>query len=138
MVLPISALAQAAYANNPIPDLPASQFKVLGGAVYAGSSGAPSRAWKSQLMLLPRFGFGYQLNSKTVVRGGYGVYYDTLNVNAISYQPNQTGYSRGTTTIVTNDNGVTWLVGYPANVVPHLNAPVLVRAALGSTRLDAS
>src|SRR5260370_41673337 len=75
MVLPISALAQAAYANNPIPELPASQFKVLGGAVYAGSSGAPSRAWKSQLMLLPRFGFGYQLNSKTVVRGGYGVHY---------------------------------------------------------------
>ena len=137
MVLPISALAQAAYANNPIPELPASQFKVLGGAVYAGSSGAPSRAWKSQLMLLPRFGFGYQLNSKTVVRGGYGVYYDTLNVNAISYQPNQTGYSRGTTTNVTNDNGVTWLVGDPANGVSPLNDPFPVRASQGNTRFDA-
>src|SRR5260370_13836433 len=39
--LPISALAEAAYAKNPIPELSASQFKVLGGAVYASASAAP-------------------------------------------------------------------------------------------------
>jgi len=50
--LPISALAEAAYAKNPIPELSASQFKVLGGAVYASASGAPSRAWASQFLWL--------------------------------------------------------------------------------------
>jgi hypothetical protein len=137
MALPISSLAEAAYAKSPIPELPASQFKVLGGAVYAGASGAPSRAWKSQLMWLPRVGFGYQVNPKTVVRGGYGVYYDTLNVNAISYQGSQTGFSRGTNTTVTNDNGVTWLAGDPANGVSPLNDPFPVRASQGGTRFDA-
>ena len=136
-VLPISALAEAAYAKNPIPELAASQFKVLGGAVYAGAAGAPSRAWKSQLMWLPRVGFGYQINSKTVVRGGYGVYYDTLNVNAISFGGVQTGFSRGTTTNVTNDNGVTWLAGDPSNLVSPLNDPFPVRATQGGTRFDA-
>lgn len=136
-VLPISALAEAAYAKNPIAELASSQFKVLGGAVYAGSSGAPSRAWKSQLMWLPRVGFGYQINSKTVVRGGYGVYYDTLNVNAISFGGVQTGFSRGTNTTVTNDNGVTWLAGDPSNGVSALNDPFPVRASQGGTRFDA-
>ena len=136
-VLPISALAEAAYAKSPIPELAASQFKVLGGAVYAGAAGAPSRAWKSQLMWLPRVGFGYQINSKTVVRGGYGVYYDTLNVNAISFGGVQTGYSRGTTTNVTNDNGVTWLAGDPSNLVSPLNDPFPTRANQGGTRFDA-
>ena len=35
----IAAMAEAAYAANPIPELPASQFKVQGGTVYAGAVG---------------------------------------------------------------------------------------------------
>ena len=31
--------AEAAYAANPIPELPASQFNVQGGSVYAGAAG---------------------------------------------------------------------------------------------------
>jgi hypothetical protein len=135
--LPISDLGEAAYARSPIAELPASQFKVLGGAVYANASAARSRAWGSQVMWLPRIGFGYQVNAKTVVRGGYGIYYDTLNVNAIAYGPNQTGYSRSTNPTVTNDNGVTWLVGDPKNLVSPLNDPFPARASQGGTRFDA-
>jgi hypothetical protein len=135
-VLPISALAEAAYAKSPVPELPVSQFKVLGGALYAGTTGAPQRAWGSQLMWLPRAGFGYQVNTRTVVRGGYGIYYDTLNVNAISFGGNQTGFSRGTNPTITNDNGVNWLVGDPKGLVSALNDPFPVRASQNGTRFD--
>jgi hypothetical protein len=109
--LPIGQAAQAAYAANTasqVPELPASQFIVQGGPLYAGTSGAPSRAWGSQLMWLPRIGVGYQINSKTVIRGGYGVYYDSLDVNAVVYGENQSGFSTGTNTTFTTTNGVTW------------------------------
>src|SRR2546425_350476 len=87
---PARTAAQAAYAANSVPELPASQFNPAGGTIYAGTAGAPAHAWGSELMWMPRFGIGYQLTSKTVIRGGYGIYYDTLDVNAISYGPNQT------------------------------------------------
>jgi len=137
-VLPISAAVEAAYAASPQSQLAASQFKVLGGAVYAGTPGARTTAWDSALMWLPRIGFGYALNSKTIIRGGYGVYYDTTNVNAMAYAPNQTGYSQGTTTLVTTNNaqGVpvwnsAWNVG---GLVSPLSDPFPVRS--NGTRFD--
>jgi hypothetical protein len=39
----------------------------------------------------PRLGFAYQLNDKTVVRGGFGVFYDTLNLRLLSQVIRQNG-----------------------------------------------
>jgi cation diffusion facilitator CzcD-associated flavoprotein CzcO len=39
---------------------------------------------------MPRFSFGYKLGEKNVIKGGYGVYYDTLN--ARDWTPNQDGF----------------------------------------------
>src|SRR5581483_638956 len=109
--LPISAAAQAAFAANTasqVPEVSPSNFIVQGGPLYAATSGATDRAWPSELVWLPRIGVGYQLNSKTVIRGGYGLYYDTLDINALVYGPNQTGYSVSTNTTFTTNQGVTW------------------------------
>ncbi len=129
LTLPITAGAQAAYAASPIPELAAANFKVLGGATYVNSNGQPRNWFQNQLMWLPRIGAAYQLNSKTVIRVGYGVFYDTLNV--MNFGPDQSGFSRSTSSIITNDFGTTW--NFPANANPSngnspLNDPFPVRA----------
>lgn len=130
--LPIAAAAQAAYARNPLAELPASQFVVRGGSVYAGVNGVPRELWRSELMFLPRLSAAYQVTSKTVLRAGYGIYFDTLNV--LNGAADQYGYSRATNTILTNDFGQNWLVGDPVNNVSPLTNPFPVRA--DGTRFD--
>jgi hypothetical protein len=141
-VLPISAAVEAAYAANAQPELAASLFKVTGGAIYASAPGARKRAWDNTMMWLPRIGVGYQLDKKTVLRGGYGIYYDTTNVNAVAFSPNQNYYSKSTNpTIYNNDtnqipvfNPLYSTSGAFPTVSP-LNDPFPVRS--DGTRFDA-
>jgi hypothetical protein len=119
---PIAAQAQAAYAKNPIPELPVSDFKVLGGPMFAGGSNGhnlwngPSMEW------LPRIGIAYQLTPKTVIRTGYGIFYDSLGTNWSSAI--QTGFTATTPIIASYDNGVTYSAS-TANPFPTgLQAPV--------------
>jgi hypothetical protein len=107
--LPISDAAQAAYGRLPASILalrPVSDFIVKGGTQYLGKDGAPTTVNQAQPGWMPRVGFAYQLNDKTVLRGGWGMFFDTNNV--LNEGLNQTGYNRNTTTVVTNDNGLTF------------------------------
>ena len=131
--LPITAAAQAAYARSPIPELSAANFSVLGGSIYPGVNGAPSSLQKGEFMLLPRIGAAYQINAKTVIRAGFGTYFDTLN--AQNAGPDQSGFSRATVSPITNNFGVNWLSGNPAAAVSPLADPFPVRA--DGTRFDA-
>lgn len=124
--LPITAKTQAAYASSPVPELPASAFTALGGSVYPGVNGQPDRSNSSELLWLPRLAAAYQLTSRTVFRGGYGTFYDTNNV--MTADPDQYGFSRSTSTMVTNDFGMTWLAGDPVHGISPLVDPFPVRA----------
>src|SRR5690606_25831833 len=55
----------------------------------------------------PRAGFSWQPRESTAVRGGYGLYYDSLGPNRMTV--NQTGYSRVTPLVPTLDNGQTFI-----------------------------
>ena len=109
--LPITDLVQAAYAANPRPELPASQFKALGGTSYLGQNGYGTLT-KGTKTFLPKFGAVYQLNPKTVIRAGWGMYIDTFN--ASNDRPSTPGYSLSTSTARTNDNGLTFCCGVDA------------------------
>jgi hypothetical protein len=119
--LPIAAAAEAAYAANPIAQLPASAFTVQGGNTYLGVNGVTNHVWQNELMPLPRLAAAWQVTPKTVVRAGYGIYYDTLNVTNES--ANQSGYSCTQTNVASSNSGVTWNYGNPYQGVSILSNP---------------
>ncbi len=118
---PLEAAAKAAYALNPIPELPAANFRVLGGLQFVnqnGNSRSPFKGEKNNF--LPRFGLAWQPSDKLVVRGGYGLFYDTLGVNTTA--PIQTGFSQSTPIQASLDNGVTYVATlanpFPNGLIP--------------------
>ncbi len=51
-------------------------YVVRGGPTFVGVDGNPQYPYKRDTnMLQPRVGFAYMLNDRTIVRGGYGLYY---------------------------------------------------------------
>ena len=58
--------------------------------------------WKD---IQPRFGFAFQLNPLTVLRGGYGIYYSQPRSGATGVQPYVSGgFKQGTSAILTYQN----------------------------------
>jgi len=100
---PIEAAAKAAYAANPIPEIPVGSFNVKGGLLFADSQ--HRGFWESDKNnFQPRIGAAYQLNSKTVLRGGFGVYMVPFVIDGV----NQTGFSQSTSIVPTLNSGLTF------------------------------
>jgi len=104
---PIEAQAKANYARSPIPEVPPDRFSARGGLLFAGVGGQPRSLWKpDRNNLAPRVGLAFQLGPKTVVRGGYGVFFDTMGIDR--QHVNQGGFSQATNLIPSLDNGLSF------------------------------
>lgn len=115
---PIAQQAIANYARSPLPELPASQFKVNGGLTFAGVGGLPRALWDgARTNFAPRIGFAWNPLQNTVVRGGYGIFY--VPVGADRSSAIQSGYSLATTLAASLDNGQTYVASL-ANPFPNL------------------
>lgn len=100
---PISAAALAAYARNPIAEVPVGSFQVNGGLLFADEQNSGfTRADKNNFQ--PRVGAAYRLNDKTVLRAGFALYTVPLNIDG-SFQP---GFSQITSYTASADRGLTF------------------------------
>ena len=102
--LAITNAAQTAYARSPLAEVAASAFRVRGGLQFATPD---NRGTYNPDMnnFQPRFGYAYQLNDKTVLRGGWAIYAvpALFDISGI-YQP---GFSQGTSILPSPDVGLT-------------------------------
>jgi hypothetical protein len=104
----IEAAARARYAQNPTPEVPASAFNVRGGLTFAGANGEPSGLYETpKANFMPRLGFTYKLDERSVVRGGYGMFYGFLGQRRGDVI--QSGYSQNTNMIPSLDNGLSFI-----------------------------
>jgi len=119
----ISAAAAANYAQSPLPQIAPSQFQTRGGLTFPGVGGNSRFLWnRNYKNFMPRFGFAYSLNSNTIMRGGYGIYFEPLGTPA--FDVIQTGFSATTQMVISTDNGQHYLTNI-ANPFPNgLTAPL--------------
>ena len=72
--------------------------------LYAGLNGNPTSTYNPIAVKWgPRFGFAYSANAKTVVRGGYGIFWAPTS---FSFQ-STLGYSQATPIVSSIDNNFT-------------------------------
>ncbi|MEN6601318.1 MAG: TonB-dependent receptor, partial [Bryobacteraceae bacterium] len=116
-VQPIEAAALANYTAAPDTSLPASQFKLRGGLLFAGANGQPRELWnKAWTNVAPRLGLAYHLNKDTALRAGFGIFPIQIGVPGKNFGI-QTGYNQQTTLVPSLDNGQTY-VGTLASPFP--------------------
>jgi hypothetical protein len=133
--LSVTAAARAAYAAAPNALLPAAQFNPTGGVLFADDDnraiyGTPNNA------ISPRFGFSWSprmLGGKTVIRGGAGIFYNTLGTQGIQ----QPGFSQTTQLVATLNNfltpAATFSNPFPSGILQPVGAAEGVNTFLGQS-----
>ncbi len=102
---PIGASAASAYNATPASLLPAGQFRVAGGPVFASSGNSSVYHTKSHYFS-PRLGFAWTpagVGGKTVIRGGFSQFYFPIITTGI----NQPGFSQTTDVVSTLNSYLT-------------------------------
>jgi outer membrane receptor protein involved in Fe transport len=104
---PIEAAARAAL-NSAATGIPLDQFHVRGGLTFAGVDGQPKALYKvPKNNWMPRLGANYKLDDKTIVRGGYGIFYGFLGQRRGDVIT--TGFSSNTPMTVSLNSGLSFV-----------------------------
>lgn len=104
---PIEAAARAAL-NPAATGISRDQFNVRGGLTFAGVGGEPEGLYEvPKNNWMPRLGATFKLDEKTVVRGGYGVFYGFLGQRRGDVIT--TGFSANTPLTVSLNNGLSFI-----------------------------
>jgi len=102
---PVEAQARINYAQNPIPEIPAAEFRARGGLLFAGVNGQRRALWSGDRNnFAPRFGLAWTPRKSTVVRTGYGVFFVPIGVDRSNV--NQSGFSIRNALVPSLNNGL--------------------------------
>lgn len=113
---PLQAAAQANFTASPPTSVP-TPFNVLGGLQFASDVNRGAQD-ADRNNLQPRIGVSYALDSKTVIRAGFGVFTAPFQITA----PIQSGFSTPTLFVPSTNNGLTFTATlsnpFPSGVAP--------------------
>jgi hypothetical protein len=113
-----SALSSVSIAADPVAGTTARQ--VVGGLMYAGVDGNPeTQGNPPSVKASPRVGAVYSVTDKTVLRGGYGLYWAPFNYPVPSTASNnygQVGYTINTILTSSRSNPTTLANPFPTGV----------------------
>jgi hypothetical protein len=127
-VQPMEAAARAAL-NPTATGVPRDQFAVRGGLTFPGVNGQPEGLYETPKgNVMPRVGFAYELDDRTVLSAGYGMFYGFLGQRRGDVI--QSGFSATTSLVPTLDNGLTFIETLSTPFQGGITEPV--GAALGA------
>jgi hypothetical protein len=131
---PIEPRARLNYAASPIPEISPAAFRTTGGVRFVTRDGfgrSPYHGEKNNFLV--RVGLAYSFRKDTVIRAGYGTYYDSMGVNRSVAQ--QVGFSQATPIQASLDSGVTYYATnanpFPAGMIPAAGAGGGLTTSLG-------
>jgi hypothetical protein len=118
---PVEAAAKANYARNPIPEIAPNAFQVKGGLLFSNTGGLPRSPYSGEgNNFMPRVGLAWQIRPSTILRTGFGLFYDSIGVNKSSAL--QSGFSQNTPIQATLDSGLTYIATnanpFPNGLIP--------------------
>ncbi len=129
-------LAAAAGALTAAGINPSSLATVYGGIQFAGANGQPNEAYDTDFSnVAPRLGFAYQINPKTVIRGGYGLMFSIgLENGTFSGSSQTTSYAESLNGDITPSNYFASGTPFPQGVQQPLGAAGGLLTAIGNSQ----
>ncbi len=112
-----------------------------GGMTFVNVNGLSRRQGKTDWNNFgPRFGFAYSLNDKTVLRGGYGIYYESYAVSGVAGNPSTVASFNATTNYASSTNsdrtvlpGISLSNPFPDGLVQPTGSTLGLKTELGNS-----